>query len=79
MDALNYRPISPTSVPCKLMERVLYTNVVAHIDNQNSLFQNQCGFRNNPSCTTLMFQLITAIYYSIHAGKHTGVVFIGFG
>lgn len=46
---LNYRPISITSVPCKIMEHVLYSQVM----NSNNFFHpSQHGFHKGLSCDT---------------------------
>ena len=31
-DPLNYRPVSLTSVCCKVMERIIYCHIVKHLD-----------------------------------------------
>lgn len=48
----NYRPISLTSIACKILEHVLFSNVMAHITNQNLLNPRQHGFRRGLSCIT---------------------------
>lgn len=48
-DVVNYRPISLTCVACKVLEHILYTSIVAHM-NLYSLFNPfQHGFRKNLS------------------------------
>lgn len=53
----NYRPISLTSVVCKLMERVVLHNLNAHLDK--IIVNEQHGFRKNLSCNT---QLVTVVH-----------------
>ena len=36
-DPVNYRPISLTSVCCKLLERIVYLNIMSHLNNCNIL------------------------------------------
>lgn len=43
--ANNYRPISLTSVPCKLLEHVIYSRIVIYLLDINFFFSNQHGFR----------------------------------
>ena len=43
---LNYRPISLTSVPCKIMERILRDKIVDHLETNNLLSKHQHGFRS---------------------------------
>eukprot|EP00111_Clytia_hemisphaerica_P021090 TCONS_00062138-protein len=31
--ACNYRPISLTSISCKILEHILHSNIMAHLDN----------------------------------------------
>ena len=43
--ASNYRPISLTSILCKVLEHVVTTNIVSHMDKYNLLYDLQHGFR----------------------------------
>ena len=44
--ASNYRPISLTSIQCKVLEHVVTTNIVSHMDKYNLLYDLQHGFRS---------------------------------
>lgn len=72
----NYRPISLTSVPCKLMEHVIYTHLLAHLDQFNFLFPNQHGFRKHHSCVTQLFEFITDLHVNTHDNHQTDIIFI---
>lgn len=65
----NYRPISLTSVSSKLMEHVLYSNIINYLENNNLLFNHQHGFRKAYSCETQL----TAFLHDIHAGFNTNI------
>ena len=54
----NYRPVSLTCVPCKMLEHIVCTNIMAHLDEHKLLSDRQHAFRKNRSCET---QLITVI------------------
>ena len=56
--ACNYRPISLTCVPCKLLEHIVCSNIMAHLDEYRLLSEKQHAFRKWHSCET---QLITVI------------------
>ena len=49
----NYRPLSLTSISCKLLEPILFSNIMAHYDRYG-IFKNinQHGFRKRHSCET---------------------------
>ena len=57
-DAANYRPVSLTSVCCKLLEHIVAKSVMEHLDVNNILSDSQYGFRAKRSCET---QLVTFI------------------
>ena len=42
----NYRPISLTCICCKILEHIITSNIMTHLDKNNLLFQNQHGFRS---------------------------------
>ena len=57
--AVNYRPVSLTCVCCKLLEHIIYSHVMAHLQTNNLLSVNQHGFRSGFSCET---QLILTVH-----------------
>lgn len=57
-NAENYRPISLTCVTCKILEHILYSNIIRHLDENKILTDVQHGFRKRRSCET---QLITVV------------------
>ena len=56
--ACNYRPVSLTCVPCKLLEHIVCSNIMAHLDEYKLLPDRQHAFRKGHSCET---QLTTVI------------------
>ena len=58
-NAENYRPVSLTSVTCKLLEHIVHSNVMDHLQKNNVLADIQHGFRKFRSCES---QLITTTH-----------------
>ena len=56
--ACNYRPVSLTCVPCTLLEHIVCSNIMAHLDEHKLLSDKQHAFRKWHSCET---QLATVI------------------
>ena len=56
--ACNYRPVSLTCFPCKLLEHIVCSNIMGHLHQYNLLSDKQHAFRKWHSCET---QLITVI------------------
>ena len=56
--ARNYRPVSLTCVPCKLLEHIVCSNIMAHLDKNQLLSDRQHAFRKRRDCET---QLTTVI------------------
>ena len=50
--AENYRPISLTSVTCKLLEHIIYRHMLTHFEKHNTLTNLNHGFRSGFSCET---------------------------
>jgi hypothetical protein len=46
----NYRPVSLTAVISKMMEHIVVSQIMDHLDSQNILHENQHGFRAKRSC-----------------------------
>ena len=56
--AENYRPVSLTSVTCKLLEHIICSHILKHTDKHHILTPLNHGFRAGHSCET---QLITTL------------------
>ena len=56
--ACNYRPVSLNCVPCKLLEDIVCSNIMTHLDEHKYLSDRQHAFRRRHGCET---QLITVI------------------
>ena len=54
----NYRPITLTSISCKILEHVVHSNIMTHLDKFNVLDDAQHGFRKKRSCIS---QLLTTV------------------
>ena len=54
--AINYRPISLTSIPCKLLERIIINHIVEHIAENNFNSPNQHGFTPRKSTTSNLLE-----------------------
>ena len=55
--ASNYRPVSLTSICCKIQEHVITSNVLNHLDDYKILTDCQHGFRARRSCETQLLTL----------------------
>ena len=49
-DPGNYRPVSLTCIPCKLMEHIVAHHIRAHLDKHGSLTRLNHRFRKKNSC-----------------------------
>ena len=56
--ACNYHPVSLTCVPCKILEHIVCSNIMARLDRYKLLSDRQHAFRKRQSCET---QLTTVI------------------
>ena len=49
-DPKNYQPISLTSLICKMMEHILVSQIMKHLQSCSILSEAQYGFRSHHSC-----------------------------
>ena len=54
----NYRPVSLTCVACKLLEQIVCSNKMAHLDEHKLLSDKQRTFRKWQSCENPLTTLI---------------------
>ena len=74
----NYRPVSLTSDPCKLLESLIRDNIVKHM-NANDLFTGkQFGFISGRSTTLLLLHVFEKWTELIDQGSNIGVAYMDF-
>ena len=74
----NYRPISLTSVVCKLMERIIRNKIVDHMESNNLFAKQQHGFRAGRSCTTQLLEFMEEVTEAIDRGEEVDVIYLDF-
>ena len=76
--AENYRPVSLTSVACKLLEHIICRHLRNHLERHNILTDRNHGFRSGYSCETQLITTLHDLFESYDAGKQTNVVMLDF-
>ena len=76
--AANYRPISLTCILCKVMEHIIASNVVKHLDTNGLMYDLQHGFRERRSCETQLASLIEDLARKTSQGKQTDLILLDF-
>ena len=76
--AANYRPISLACILCKVLEHIMATHLVEHMNSHDLLFDLQRGFRAKQSCETQLTMLIQELALNASVGKQTDLVLLDF-
>ena len=77
-EAANYRPVSLTSLSCKLLEQVIVSRVMKHLDTHLILTDCQHGFRIRRSCETQLVTLVHQLSSALDRGIQTDMVILDF-
>ena len=77
-DANNYRPISLTSVLCKLCEHILHSTILTHLANRKILSDAQHGFRRRTSCDTQLLLALNDFARGLEDKSQTDIIFLDF-
>ena len=77
-DPLNYRPISLTSVPCKVLEKAIVKHIYAYLEENNILSQQQFGFRSGHSTVEQLILTYNEITYLVDQGKTVDLLFFDY-
>jgi hypothetical protein len=76
--AANYRPVSPTSLCCKLQEHVIASNIMRRLSQYNILTDCQHGFRARRSCETQLLTLTHELASSLDRYVQTDMIILDF-
>uniref|UniRef100_A0A8C3I6M2 Reverse transcriptase domain-containing protein n=1 Tax=Chrysemys picta bellii TaxID=8478 RepID=A0A8C3I6M2_CHRPI len=77
-DPGNYRPVSLTSVPGKIMEQVIKEIICKHLEGGKVIGNSQHGFVKNKSCQTNPIAFFDRIMSLVDKGEAVDVVYLDF-
>lgn len=74
----NYRPVSLTSICSKIMEHIIHSNIMRHLDKHNILTDKQHGFRSKHSCETQLLMTTHDLIYALDHNTQTDMIIMDF-
>ena len=77
-DALNYRPISLTSVCCKTLERLIASSLVDYLEENNILCDDQFGFRRGMTVDDQLLLVYNEVSLWLDQGYSSDVILFDF-
>ncbi|KAL8564581.1 hypothetical protein ACOMHN_032137 [Nucella lapillus] len=75
---INYRPVSLTCVICKLMEHIIVSALMNHLEENYILRDEQHGFRKKKSCETQLLEFIEELTENLESGRQTDILIMDF-
>jgi len=77
-DPGNYRPVSLTSVPGKIMEQFILSALTGHVKDNQGIRPNQPGFLKGRSCLTNLISFYEQVTCLVDSGRAVHVVYLDF-
>ena len=74
----NYRPVSLTSVPCKVMESLLRYIILKHVMENNLLSEDQHGFSKGKSCMSNLLIILEDVTESLDEGFGVDIIYLDY-
>jgi len=77
-DPGNYRPVSLTSVPGKIMAWFILSMLTGHVKDNQEIRPSQHGFMKDRSCLTNLISFYDQVTHLVGEGKAVDVVYLDF-
>jgi len=77
-DLRNYRPVSLTSMPWKIIERFILAALTRHVKDNQGIRPSQHGFMKGRSCLTNLISFYEQVTHLVDEGEAVDVVYLDF-
>ena len=77
-DAGNYRPVNQSSVPGKVMEQIILSEITQHVQDNQWIRPRQHEFMKGRSCLTILICYYDQVRHLVDEGKAFIVVLLDF-
>ena len=77
-EAGNYRPVSLTSVCCKVLESMMKDEIMKHLMAGKLLKRSQHGFMPGRSCTTNLLETLEFVTKAVDNGEPVDIIYLDF-
>ncbi|GAB0209629.1 mitochondrial enolase superfamily member 1 [Grus japonensis] len=77
-DPGNYRPVSLTLVPGKVMEQIILSAITRHVQDNPAIRPSQHGFMKGRSCLNNLISFYDKVTHLVDEGKAVDVVYLDF-
>jgi len=77
-EARNYRPVSLTSVVCKILEAIIKQAIVQFLDDRQTITPKQHGFVCGRSCLTNLIEVFENWTESLDEGYGVDVIYLDY-
>jgi len=74
----NYRPVSLTSVSCRVMESILRDEITSHLTAKKVIKDSQHGFMKDRSCVTNLFEFLEKVKTVVDGGSGFDIIYLDF-
>ncbi|MEL7079500.1 MAG: reverse transcriptase family protein, partial [Cyanobacteria bacterium J06582_2] len=75
-DPANYRPVSLTSIVCKMLEHIISSSIMKHLENHNIITDKQHAFRKYHSCETQLCTVVNDWAKELDKGNQVDIFFL---
>ena len=77
-DTGNYRPVSLTSLPCRIMETCIREQISTHLKENQLINRSQHGFMKHKSCTTNLLEFMETVIKEYDENGNMDIIYLDF-